>query len=87
MVTKITFGEIRKFVSRIDRISICMKETSQYYNYRLIKQVPHDFDDLYVYGIGIIDSEFEEDEEELERMIFEKCLEIMLSTKPRTDIE
>lgn len=82
-MVQITFGEIRKFVSRIDRISICMKETLQYYNYRFIKQVSHDFDDLYVYGIGIIDTEFEE---ESDRRIFEKCLEIMLSEKPRTDI-
>lgn len=68
-MTKITFGEIRKFVSRIDRISVCM-ETGRYHNYRYIKQVPHDFDNLYVYGIGIIDTEFEEGEEELERMLF-----------------
>lgn len=84
MLTKITFGEIRKFVSHIDRISICMQETLQYYNYRFIKQVPHDFNDLYVYGIGIIESEFEEDGEG--RILLEKCLEIMLSENPRTDI-
>lgn len=44
MMPKITFGEIRKFISRIDRISVCKE---------------------YLFG---------------------KCLEIMLSEKPRTDI-
>ena len=84
---KITFGEIRQFFSRIDRISVCMEETGKYCNYRNIKQVPHDFDGLYLYGVGIIDTEFEENDGELERRLFEKCLEIMLSEKPRTDIQ
>lgn len=83
-MVKIAFGEIRKFVSQIDRVSICMDETLRYYNYRFIKQVPHDFDELYLYGMGVIESEFEGDDGE-EGMLLEQCLEIMLSEKPRTD--
>lgn len=41
---KITFGEIRQYISRIDRVSICIKDTRQYSNYNRIKYVPNSFD-------------------------------------------
>lgn len=37
----VTFGEIRAIVSRIDRVSICMRETMAYENFRFISEVPH----------------------------------------------
>ena len=33
MVKAITFGDIRPYFSRIDRVSICMKETLAYQNF------------------------------------------------------
>lgn len=55
---KIKFGDLRKKLSTIDRISICYKETLQYENFMTIKDVPDTYNDLTVYGIGMIESEF-----------------------------
>lgn len=71
----IKFGSIRKFCSTIDRVSICRKETLCYENYETIKEVPHSYDDKYLYGFGVIESEFEAD--------IRKCMEIMVSDVPR----
>lgn len=85
------FSELRKYISEIDKISICMSENLQYNNYRYMKDVPHKYDEYFVYGIGVIESEFPV-EEELDRnetricdvkYIFTTCLEIMLSETPR----
>ena len=74
----ITFGTIRKFCSHIDRISICMKETLQYENFTFIKEVPQTYDKYFLYGFGMIESEFDDD--------IKECIEIMLSEEPRNDI-
>lgn len=55
-----TFGEIRPFLSRSERYSICMQETAEYENYRFLNDVPERYDTLYVYGIGLIETEFYE---------------------------
>ena len=55
---EIKFRELREKLSAIDRISICNKETMQYENFLTIKDVPTIYDDLTVYGIGVIESEF-----------------------------
>ena len=73
------FKDIKKYISIIDRLSICNKETLQYQNYKCMVEVPDIFDEMYVYGIGHIQSEFEEDG----NLIFTHCIEIMLSTEPR----
>lgn len=93
----IRFGELRECLSCTDRVSICMHETTNYYNYRFIRNVPHSFDGCYVYGVGMIESEFDREPEpdmgKLEgpdspaRMgtkdfTFERCLEIRLSMNP-----
>ena len=80
----IKFGAIRKYCSRIDRVSICMYETSQYENYELITQVPHEFDELYLYGFGGIKSEFPAKEGWGHLELY--CIEIVLSKEPRTDL-
>ena len=47
------------YVSVIDRLSICNFETSCYQNYENKKEIPEgEYDEYYVYGVGMIDSEF-----------------------------
>ena len=86
----ITFGMIRQYCSCINRISICMRETLEYRNYRLIDQVPHRFDSLYLYGIGPIKSEFygEDSLADLSAgaLNFLPRMEFMLSETPRDDV-
>lgn len=92
------FGELRKYVSKIDRVSICMKETLEYRNFQFVSQVPESYDELYVYGIGRIQSEFPAREapdaaftafggrvpdDKLDEIILAECIEIMLSEEPR----
>lgn len=55
----IKFKDIRNLLSRIDKISICDKDSLQYNNYLNISEVPESCDELYVHGIGLIDSETE----------------------------
>lgn len=57
-----TLGEIRPLLDRIARYSVCMQETGNYENYRFLKDVPEDYDSLYIYGIGLIETEFYEHE-------------------------
>ena len=77
----ITFGEIRKFCSVIDRISVCMLETLTYENFESITDVPHTYDNRYLYGFGVIKSEFD-----VEGSSFLwRCMEIMLSENPRSE--
>lgn len=77
----IRFGTIRKYCSRLDRISICMLETHQYENYQSIKDVPVGYDGFFLYGFGMINSEFPDEEGPGIRL--KKCIEIMLSREPR----
>jgi len=92
------FGEFRKYISKIDRVSICNKDTLSYKNFMFISEVPDSFDDMYLYGIGRIDSEFRADqapdvavkqgidlgsEEGKTEIVYAPCIEIMLSEEPR----
>ena len=52
------FKEFRKYISKIDRVSICNNDTLAYRNYQFIEDVPDDYDEMYFYGVGIIKSEF-----------------------------
>ena len=95
---RIKFGEFRKYISKTDRVSICSKETLSYKNYMFIGDVPDSFDDMYLYGIGRIDSEFCADqapdvavkqgidlssEEGKAEIVYAPCIEITLSDEPR----
>lgn len=87
----ITFGELRCYLSLIDRLSICMKETLQYENFMLLQDVPERYDKYYVYGIGMIDSEFYKIGKgeyaasgERKDLVLAKCMEVMLSTEPKS---
>lgn len=89
--TDITFRELRNYLSKIDRLSICMLETLNYHNYICLKDVPNSYDDYYVYGIGMIESEFDEINKyeyaasgELKDLAFLHCIEIMLSETPKS---
>jgi hypothetical protein len=86
----ITFRTLRKYISQIDRLSICRKETLEYTNYIFLKEVPDIYDDLFVYGIGMIESEFYEVHKNIyaatgdrENMVMLPCIEIMLSKEPK----
>jgi len=88
------FKELRRYISYIDRLSICLKETSRYETYLFIRDVPETFDDYYVYGIGTNHCEFvtytdyfngiRDIESAGQRFDIEKCIEILLSKTPRT---
>ena len=94
----IKFKEIRRFLARNTRLSICF-EDGDYHNYLLISDIPSlEYDELYVYGVGMIVVEFSKDiysepEEpngevsiSMSNLTIQPALEIVLSDKPR-DIE
>ena len=90
----IRFKDIKGYISRIDKISICLEDLS-YENYFFISDIPDIYDDLYVHGIGVIQSEFPPldsragegpawKEGVIAPLNFEYCLEILLHKNPRT---
>lgn len=94
----IKFKEIRRFLARNIRLSICFLD-GQYHNYLLVSDISaSEYDELYVYGIGMTDVEFSkniysESEEpngevsiSMSNLTIQPALEIVLSDKPR-DIE
>ena len=94
----IKFKEIRRFLARNTRLSICF-EDGDYHNYLLISDIPSlEYDELYVYGVGMIVVEFSKDiysepEEpngevsiSMSNLTMQPAIEIVLSDKPR-DIE
>ena len=93
----ITFKDIRPYISKIDRVSICNKDTLQYENYQFISDVPAKYDNLYLVGIGRKQCEFPASQapdavvwiEKMglekpgdDEMIYAECIEIMLSEEP-----
>ena len=52
------FKDLCGVLYRINPISICDKETLNYENFLLVKDVPEEYDDLTVCGVGMINSEF-----------------------------
>ena len=75
----LTFGDVRDYASRIDRISICMAKTLEYENYTYMDEVPHTYDDLYLHGFGMIDSE----EKRSDPVLWTHHLEFFLSDEPK----
>lgn len=79
-----------------------MQETGRYDNYRIIAHAPSTYDQYYLYGFGMFESEFVDDDFEgwdrtgsafpssasrkAGRWSFQPCMEIMLSEIPRTDL-
>ena len=57
----IKFKDIRRFLARNIRLSICFLD-GQYHNYLLVSDISaSEYDELYVYGIGMTDVEFSKD--------------------------
>ena len=88
MVT-LKFKDIKKYISMIDRVSICIWGTQIHEHYEWVSKVPEKYDDLYLYGIGIVPRECrepnrleKEDLLEKEGIIFRPPMEIMLSQEP-----
>ena len=89
------FKELKPYISRIDRLSICiLDENLGYENYKWLQDVPDKYDEMYVVGFGRIESEFEEVavlSYEKERcsigrgLYLVQCIEIMLSKIPVKD--
>lgn len=77
------FKDIRKYIAVCAApISVCMIETSHYENYWEIGDIPDNkYDDLYLYGIGQIQSEFYDRYTKKEDFCY--CIEIVLSKTPR----
>lgn len=57
----ITFKELKPYIARTVRISICFHD-GHYDNYTMISDIPDGrYDDLYVFGVGMVDVEFPND--------------------------
>lgn len=94
----ITFKELKQYISRVVRISVCFID-GHYENYTLVSDIPDGkYDNLYIYGIGMIDVEFPRDvyakpQRENTKTVslkddFMGCgLEIVVQEEPRDDIE
>ena len=88
------FRDIRPYISNIDRVSLCDKETLSYENFQFISEVPESYDDLYLYGIGRIESEFPANQAidaavkqgvnpASDEIIYADCIEFMLSKEQK----
>ena len=77
----LTFRELRNYYDKLGKLSICIKETMSYKNFMRIADVPDCYDKMYVYGFGMIDSEFTNQfTGELE---IERCVEFLLTDTPK----
>lgn len=74
----IKFKEIRPFISKINPISICRYEDLSYENFLCLEDVPKEYSELYIYGIGPVDNV----SVELENVKY-PCLEIIVSKVPK----
>jgi hypothetical protein len=91
----ITFNEIKQYVSRVVRVSICFEDGS-YDNYTLISDIPEGkYNKLYLFGVGMIDVEFPRDvyskpdakqSDKLPGYFWGCGLELVLHGEPRNDI-
>ncbi len=95
------FKDFRMYISKTDRLSICIYEAGEYTNYQSVREVPDSYDDLYFIGIGRVRSEFPlsvvhelwdesvrrmSDEEREKTTVFADCLEILLSQYSKDSI-
>lgn len=89
----IKFKEIKNYIARNVRMSICF-EDGYYHNYLMKSDIPKGkYDNLYVYGVGMIDVEFSNDvylaSSQLEESVWTKdisiepAIEIVVTKVPR----
>lgn len=74
------FKELRRVLSRTDRLSVCDKNTLSYENFDTISNVPASYDEMLVCGIGLINSEFPKDNKNKDITLL-PCIEIVVSTE------
>lgn len=56
----IKFEELRKYVARNVRLSICL-EDGYYHDYLMMSDIPEQkYAGFYIYGVGMVDVEFSE---------------------------
>ncbi len=55
--SQLTFGQIRGLIDKTVRIQVCVQDTLEYKDYLSIREVPHDYDDIKIFGIGLVYSE------------------------------
>ena len=90
------FKEFRRYLSVVDRLSICERETLAYQNFANIREVPDIWNECYVYGVGRIESEFMPEQFELDSREVKgrtlrngsyllSCIEIIVSKRPRNE--
>lgn len=96
MIMAIQFKEIRQYLARNTRLSICF-EDGCYHDYLMISDISAEkYKDLYVYGIGMVDVEFSKDiytspqnlddtnsSIKIKECTFEPAIEIVLHKIPR----
>ena len=91
----IKFKELKQYIARTIPVSICFRD-GHYDNYTLISDIPEGwYDDLYVYGIGIMAVSKKDIPKEFQSVDYERIkgsrmatqMVIVLSKKPRTDVE
>ena len=88
----IGFKEIKKYIARNVRVSICF-EDGYYDDYLMISDIPEEkYDNLYVYGVGMVDVEFSRDvysaPSQVEKVIVKDtginpAIEIVVTKTPR----
>jgi len=83
MNPSLKFGELRKYFAHHDNISICMRKTLEYENFQARESIPHSYDDLYVYGVGLNDEVFPDRFDKEAKATYQACLEIILDDEPR----
>lgn len=88
---ELCFGDLRKFLPHTGHFLIMKRENWQQIGkvYRQTKEIPEELDDLFVYGISLMDNpELEEIFEKYrgEQMQLVKTMVLVLSEKPREDL-
>ena len=84
---EIKFGEMRKYLDVVSYITVRMHNEDQTYeNFQRSVDVPHTYDDYYVYGVGLADEFFEDKYQPGEKAFF-PCIEVILSETPRDYVE
>lgn len=86
-MNNLKFKDVKRYIAVCAApLSICMKETLDYENYWEIGDIPDGkYDELYLYGIGQIQSEFYD--RRRDEKLFCYCIEIVLSKTPRFKTE
>ena len=55
------FGALRQMIDRTARIQICEHTSGEYIDFRFIEDVSHEYDERNVFGIGLVRSEYRDD--------------------------